>query len=81
MFNVYLFNVQVAELESLCGQGMVLCTYDGMIYHGQSAVCQKLVVDKDLVKSFGSLLQCKRSINYIVTSFSIRINSLQCYWY
>ena len=55
-FNCYLLNAHVEELESLGGQGMVSCSYDGMLYHGQSAICEKLIADKDLIKSFGSLL-------------------------
>lgn len=62
----------MAELELLGGQGMVLCSYDGMLYHGQSAICEKLIADKDLIKSFGSLLQCKCPI--IFTYFNIIIH-------
>ena len=51
--------LKVAELESLGGQCMVLCSYDGMLYHNESAICEKLIADKDLISSFGSLLHCK----------------------
>ena len=72
---IYLLNVQVVELESLGGQGMVLCSYDGMLYHGQSAICEKLIADKDLIKSFGSLLQCKCPTNNLLfTYFNIIIH-------
>ena len=53
---------KVAELESLGGQCMVLCSYDGMLYHNESAICEKLIADKDLISSFGSLLHCKFTI-------------------
>ena len=50
---------KVAELESLCGQCMLLCSYDGMLYNNESAICEKLITGKDLISSFGSLLHCK----------------------
>jgi len=51
--------LKVAELESLGGQCMVLCSYDGMLYHNESAICEKLIAEKDLISSFGSLLHTK----------------------
>ena len=77
MLNCYLLNVQVAELESLGGQGMVLWSYDGMLYHGQSAICEKLIADKDLIKSFGSLLQCKCPIIFAYFNIIINVSNLR----
>lgn len=37
-------------------QCLVLCSYDGVLYHDESAICEKLIADKDLISSFGSLL-------------------------
>lgn len=47
------------ELEALGGQSIALCSYDGMVYHNESSIGDKLVAEKDLIKSFCSLLQSK----------------------
>ena len=56
---------------------MVLCSYDGVLYHGQSAICEKLIADKDLIKSFGSLLQCKCPIIFIYLNIIINVSNLK----
>ena len=50
------------ELEALGGQGIVVCSFDGMLYHNESSIGEKLIAEKDLIKSFGSLLQSKCAI-------------------
>lgn len=37
----------------------MLCSFGGQLVHGGSVIGENLIKDKDLVKSFGNLIQCE----------------------